>query len=551
MVNIEVRGRYFLADGAAATGRITFTPRSTASVGSGLTGSIIVPATAVARLVAGAFTVELQATDDPALAPGGWTYEVQENVSELAAVRTYDITVPIAALVAGIDLVDIAPVSAADGDPSAFPTLAAFAALDARVTTIEDDGPYDVAGAAAAAQVAATTAAQLATITGARVAYLGDSVTLAQANDTPHAYWGTSFPTYATYLTRGRALRVRNAGVAGDRAANMLARFDADVTTYAPSAVVIMAGANDWNDSTPTTLASYQASIAALVAKCRQIGARPILCTAPPNVLSSARRARTIVGNAWLRNYCAANGIPLVDMYTLLTDPATGDYLTAYGSATNDKTHPIGAGYVAMGAHLATVLTQVLPPFDQLLPAENADPNNMLVNGLNLTTTGSATTLMPTGWAVQSSVHPAGVTGSLVTGDAAIKGNWWKVEAVAATATNNEFQTVGGIIPGHTYAHVGRFKATGMKGTDTGNGSSFLIGCAFNSVLNNSLYDFRAASSLQFNVADGAFYQEVLAPVDAATCLVRRQLLNTTSGAGTLQVAQTGFYDLTAMGLAA
>jgi hypothetical protein len=333
----------------------------------------------------------------------------------------------------------------------------------------------------------------------------------------------------------------------------MLARFDTDVTPYAPSLVVIMAGTNDWNDTGTTSLATYQQNIRDLVAKCRSISAQPILCTVPPNILSSARRGRTIVGNAWLRRYCADQGIPLADMYTLLTDPATGDYLTAYGSASNDKTHPIGAGYAAMGSYLATLLTGgFASPVDALLPAENADPNNLLTNGLYLTTTGAASTLMPTGWSVQTA-HPTGVTASLVTGDTAIKGNWWKVVAdgVTASATNNEFQTVStGIVPGHTYAHVGRFKATGMRNVDTGNGSTFLLGCAFNSTLNNALYDFRVASTLSFDVADGTYYHEVVAPSDATTCLVRRQLLNTTVGAGTLQVAQTGFYDLTAMGLA-
>lgn len=390
-------------------------------------------------------------------------------------------------------------------------------------------------------------------IRGNRVVFLGDSVTTAQNNDTAPGQWGTSFPSYATYLSKGRIIRVRNAGVSGDRAADMLARFDADVAAYSPSTVVILAGTNDWNDSSPTSLSTYQANIAALVAKCRAISAQPVLCTVPPNVLSSARRQRVTTGNAWLKRYCAAQGIPCVDFYSLLVDPATGDFLTAYGSATNDKTHPIGAGYAAMGSYLWTSLSASVSPVEPLLPAENADPNNLITNGLNLTTTGAAATLMPTGWSVQSGSHPTGVTGSLATGDTAIKGNWWRVVAdgLTASTTNNEFQTVStGIVPGHTYAYVGRFKATGMRNADTGNGSTFLIGCAFNSVLNNAAYDFRVVSTLPFDVTDGVFYQEVVAPGDATTCLVRRQLLNTTVGAGTLQVAQMGFYDLTAMGLA-
>lgn len=412
-----------------------------------------------------------------------------------------------------------------------------------------DEVVAELSGRLSAVGLSATYAPIKATLRGNRVVFLGDSVTIAQANDTPNAGWGASYPSYATYLSKGRIIRARNAGTAGNRTTDLVARFNTDVTPYKPSVVIIMGGTNDWNDAGPETLATYQANVTALVAKCRDIDAQPVLCTVPPNVISTGRRQRTIIGNTWLRRYASEQGIPLVDFYNLLVDPATGGYLSAYAL---DGTHPNNPGYVAMGAYLWNTLASIFPPVDQLLPMENADPNNLLTNGLNLTTTGAGTSLMPTGWSVQTSVHPAGVTGSLVTGDATIKGNWWRVVADGtATGTNNEFVTVAGIVPGHTYAHVGRFKATGMRGADAGSGSGFLIGTAFNAVLNNPAYDFRVASTHYYDVAEGAFYQEMLAPPDASTALVRRQLIQSAAGAGTLQVAQSGLYDLTAMGIAA
>ena len=395
--------------------------------------------------------------------------------------------------------------------------------------------------------VSSTYAPARVTLRGNRAVFIGDSVISSQATDTPNVAWGISFPTYASYLSNGRLLRTRNAGVAGNRVADMTARFDTDVTPYAPSLVVIMGGTNDWNDAGPNTLTQYQIDVKALVAKVRAIGAQPIICTVPPNIISSARQGRTIIGNSWLRRYCQDQGIPLVDAYTLLVDPAAGGYLAAY---LLDGTHPNNPGYAALGQYLYDTLAGFMNPAGALLPMENTDPNNLLTNGLNLTTTGSGTSLMPTGWSVQTSVHPSGVTGSLVTGDTTIKGNWWKVVADGtASGTNNEFITVSGIIPAHTYANVGRFKATGLRNADSGNGSGVLIGTAFNSVLNNGLYDFRVASTHYYDIAGGTYYQEVLAPSDASTALVRRQLLNVTLGSGTFQVAQTGFYDLTAMGL--
>lgn len=385
---------------------------------------------------------------------------------------------------------------------------------------------------------------------GQRVVFLGDSITIAQGNESNTAQWGLSYPTYATYASKGQLVRVRNAGVSGNTSAQMLARFATDVAAYKPSVVIVLAGTNDTNDSVATTFTEWTSTMQRIVAACRAIPAQPVLCTLPPNILSSARRARVTKFNAWIRRYCELNAIPCVDFYNLLADPATGDYLAAYGSVSNDKTHPLNAGYVAMGGLVASTLSGVLPPAAPLLPGENADPNNKITNGLFLTTTGSNSTLMPTGWSVQGGAHPTGVTGELVTGDATIKGNWWKITADgSASATDNEYQTVSSITPGHVYAHVGRFKATGMRGADTGSGSQFLIGAAFNSTLNQAGYDWRVASTHSYSCAEGAFYQEIVAPSDASTCLVRHQLLNTTAGAGTLQLAQIGLYDLTALGI--
>lgn len=392
--------------------------------------------------------------------------------------------------------------------------------------------------------------AATAMIAGQRVVFLGDSITIAQGNESNTAQWGLSYPTWATYLSKGQLVRVRNAGVSGNTAAQMLARFATDVAACKPSVVVVLAGTNDTNDSVATPFAEWTATMQRLVTACRAIPAQPVLCTLPPNILSTARRTRVTKFNAWIRRYCELNAIPLVDFYNLLADPSTGDYLSSYGSVSDDKTHPLNAGYVAMGGLVASTLSGVLPPAAPMLPCENADPNNKITNGLFLTTTGSNSTLMPTGWSVQTGSHPTDVTGSLVTGDTNIKGNWWRLVAGgSATATDNEYQAVSGITPNHVYAHVGRFKATGMRGADTGSGSQFLIGAAFNSTLNTAGYDWRVAASHSYSVAEGVFYQEIVAPSDASTCLVRHQLLNTTAGAGTLQLAQIGLYDLTALGL--
>lgn len=133
MADVAVRGHYRKGDGTAASGQVTFTPRPQAVNDSG-GGDILASSVVTATLdAAGKFTVTLQASDDPTLAPTGWTYLVTETIVGASAQRSYDIKIPASAAGVGINLWDVAPASPASGDPTTFPTLAAFAALDGRV----------------------------------------------------------------------------------------------------------------------------------------------------------------------------------------------------------------------------------------------------------------------------------------------------------------------------------------------------------------------------------------------------------------------------------
>lgn len=142
MAEVEVRGRYLKGDDTPASGQVTFAPRPRAINDSG-DGDILVSSAVTAVLdEAGEFTVTLQASDDPSLDPTGWTYRVREQIVGASGTRAYDIDIPTSAVVAGIDLWDVAPASPASGDPTTFPTLTAFAALVARVAELERAGPF-------------------------------------------------------------------------------------------------------------------------------------------------------------------------------------------------------------------------------------------------------------------------------------------------------------------------------------------------------------------------------------------------------------------------
>lgn len=141
---VPVRGKYVYLNGAPAAGFIQFTGKIVAI--SDVTNTIIMPATITATLDAnGQFQVNLPATNDPNIQPNGFTYTVTEQLSGGGG-RVYDIDVPLEAAPDGIDLSDIAPVSPANGSPTAFVTLTLYEGLSQRVDTLEDSAGGGTSG---------------------------------------------------------------------------------------------------------------------------------------------------------------------------------------------------------------------------------------------------------------------------------------------------------------------------------------------------------------------------------------------------------------------
>lgn len=390
-----------------------------------------------------------------------------------------------------------------------------------------------------------------ARLVGNRLVTLGDSITIASEVGTPPGgvNRGPSIGTFASLLSRGKLTYIRNAGVGGDTSAQMLSRFDTDVAAYAPSLVHLLAGTNDSNDAAPVPLAVYAANVRALVAKCRKIGAMPVLGSLPPNEVSVARRARVIAYNTWLRLYCQTEGIDLIDYYGLLVDPATGNFKAAY---YKDGTHPSNSGLAAMGALLASTLAERLATAGVPLPQDNIDANNLLTQGLFLgAVNGSG---VPAGWSLTGSALPAGIAADLITTDAAIKGNWYRLAASGATAKTILFQNIPGakVVPGNRYAFMGRVKGTGLRNADAGDGTTIYARLLFNNTQLNSAYDFRPiGNDFSYDISDGVFYAEAVAPVDATALQASFTFGAATAVAssGVAQVAQFGLYDLTAMGV--
>jgi hypothetical protein len=86
---VTVTGSYLTPDGDPAAGVVTFTP--TAAMHNGDT---VVSSRVVVRIVGGQLVTSLAATDDPATAPTGVSYRVDERIAGVKDTVTYWVTIP-------------------------------------------------------------------------------------------------------------------------------------------------------------------------------------------------------------------------------------------------------------------------------------------------------------------------------------------------------------------------------------------------------------------------------------------------------------------------
>lgn len=127
-----------------------------------------------------------------------------------------------------------------------------------------------------------------------------------------------------------------NAGVAGNKSADVLNRFDTDVLGHPTDDVVLLIGVNDVANSVP--VATIEGNIDAMVAKAQGAGKRIILATCLPYTGGTTQQQTDIQTlNTWIRG----RGLPYIEFYNAMTDPANDLY---------DGTHPSDQGNRKMAA---------------------------------------------------------------------------------------------------------------------------------------------------------------------------------------------------------
>ena len=139
--------------------------------------------------------------------------------------------------------------------------------------------------AVVAASAAAADAPPVPLMKGDRIVFLGDSIT--QAGTGPKGYV-TLIANALQEKHKDLGVEVIGAGVSGNKVPDIQARLEKDVLAKKPTVVVIYIGINDvWHgEKDPakgTPKDKYEAGLRDVIGRCKDAGARVILCT--PSVI--------------------------------------------------------------------------------------------------------------------------------------------------------------------------------------------------------------------------------------------------------------------------
>ncbi|MET8863952.1 GDSL-type esterase/lipase family protein [Nonomuraea sp. NPDC004580] len=119
---------------------------------------------------------------------------------------------------------------------------------------------------------------------------------------------------------RHPAYEVVNAGVNGNKVADLLARVETDVVACRPAAVTLLIGTNDVRDDVPPD--RYRADLRTLVERVTTTGARVALMSLPPlgEDLDTGPNLRLPAYNAAIKEVAAATGADYLPLYERMAD---------------------------------------------------------------------------------------------------------------------------------------------------------------------------------------------------------------------------------------
>lgn len=275
-----------------------------------------------------------------------------------------------------------------------------------------------------------------------RTVIVGDSITQQNNYLVNSGRWSdVGYVAWANTLLGGRLDIVNNAGVNGDRTADVLRRIDADVIRYRPRFVVEMCGTNDMSSpllglervtglvlvglgaaaiakAVKDTVADIIASKTAYYRACLDAGATVFACAITPSSdWLGFQHGRDIWGQVteWQRRFCQETpGMVFVDTATPMVNPNSPLSLPVNQGVDNDGLHPYARSAQAIGAALADAMEPFIPKVLKPLHAvDAAGANNPRGNVIpNTIWEGSGGTILagvtvtgtvPNGWQLGAS----------------------------------------------------------------------------------------------------------------------------------------------------
>jgi lysophospholipase L1-like esterase len=147
-----------------------------------------------------------------------------------------------------------------------------------------------------------------------------------------------------------------NRGISGQTTSQMLLRFQQDVISLQPAVVVILAGTNDIAGNTgPISLPDIEANFTSIAELAKANGVKMIVSSVTPvhdytpqaqNFFVQRDPAKILALNAWLKDYCAKNGLIYLDYFSSMVD----DHGLLRANLATDGLHPVDAGYKIMAS---------------------------------------------------------------------------------------------------------------------------------------------------------------------------------------------------------
>jgi lysophospholipase L1-like esterase len=147
-----------------------------------------------------------------------------------------------------------------------------------------------------------------------------------------------------------------NRGIDGQSTPQMLVRFRQDVIDLHPKILVVLAGTNDVAGVTgPVRNEDIEANYASMAELARMNHIRVVFASLLPandytpegkENFALRPRERLLALNAWLKDYCARNGLVYLDYFSALID----DHGMLRRDLSDDGLHPNAAGYKIMAS---------------------------------------------------------------------------------------------------------------------------------------------------------------------------------------------------------